>query len=182
LTTTRNIEPRLSDDDVARAMALTEDSEGVEPKLTAPASDHRSALEALQKDPLDAQIRQGVPRQARPRTEQASGRRSRTPRAEEGRRLGREAPAGRALRAPEPAAVNGVRRRGRRDAGWVRLLRNPRAFDEVRAAQAFQLAAEWRAFLAGRGVDLGEQETKTRKALELFAKRLKTATADGPAG
>jgi len=36
--------------------------------------------------------------------------------------------------------------------------------------EAFQVAAETRAFLAGRGVDLsGEQQTKTRKALEYFA-------------
>jgi hypothetical protein len=36
--------------------------------------------------------------------------------------------------------------------------------------EAFQVAAELRAFLAGRGVDLsGEQETKTRKALNFFA-------------
>jgi hypothetical protein len=37
--------------------------------------------------------------------------------------------------------------------------------------EAFQVAAEMRAFLAGRGVDLaGEQETKTRKALEFFTR------------
>jgi hypothetical protein len=37
--------------------------------------------------------------------------------------------------------------------------------------EAFQVAAETRAFLVGRGVDLsGEQETKTRKALEYFAR------------
>jgi hypothetical protein len=37
--------------------------------------------------------------------------------------------------------------------------------------EAFQVAAEARAFLAGRGVDLsGEQQTKTRKALEYFAR------------
>jgi hypothetical protein len=37
--------------------------------------------------------------------------------------------------------------------------------------EAFQVAAETRAFLAQRGVDLsGEQETKTRKALEYFAR------------
>src|SRR4051812_8975905 len=36
--------------------------------------------------------------------------------------------------------------------------------------EAFQVAAEARAFLAARGVDLtGEQQTKTRKALEYFA-------------
>ena len=40
--------------------------------------------------------------------------------------------------------------------------------------EAFQVAAETRAFLAERGVDLGgEQETKTRKALEFFAERFK---------
>jgi hypothetical protein len=37
--------------------------------------------------------------------------------------------------------------------------------------EAFQVAAQARAFLAERGVDLsGEQETKTRKALEYFAR------------
>jgi hypothetical protein len=39
--------------------------------------------------------------------------------------------------------------------------------------QAFDVAAEARAFLSGRGIDLsGAQETKTRKALEFFSKRL----------
>ena len=43
--------------------------------------------------------------------------------------------------------------------------------------EAFQVAAEARAFLAGQGVDVsGEQETKTRKALQYFAKSLKTET------
>jgi hypothetical protein len=37
--------------------------------------------------------------------------------------------------------------------------------------EAFQVAAETRAYLTARGIDLsGEQETKTRKALEYFAK------------
>ncbi len=41
--------------------------------------------------------------------------------------------------------------------------------------EAFQVAAELRAFLAGRGVALsGEQQTKTRKALEYFANGLHT--------
>jgi hypothetical protein len=40
--------------------------------------------------------------------------------------------------------------------------------------EAFQVAAETRAFLVGRGVDLsGEQETKTRKALQYFTRELK---------
>ena len=41
-------------------------------------------------------------------------------------------------------------------------------------SEAFQVAAETRAFLTQRGVDLtGEQETKTRKALEFFSERLR---------
>ena len=40
-------------------------------------------------------------------------------------------------------------------------------------AESFLAAAELRAFLSGRGVDLsGEQETKTRKALQFFSKQL----------
>jgi hypothetical protein len=42
--------------------------------------------------------------------------------------------------------------------------------------EAFQVAAETRAFLTERGVDMsGEQETKTRKALEFFAGHLAAA-------
>ncbi len=49
-------------------------------------------------------------------------------------------------------------------------------------AEAFQVAAEARAFLGQRGVDLGgEQETKTRKALEFFSGQLKQ-TESRPAG
>jgi len=40
-------------------------------------------------------------------------------------------------------------------------------------AETFTVAAETRAFLAGRGIDLlGEQQTKTKSALEFFAKEL----------
>jgi hypothetical protein len=43
-------------------------------------------------------------------------------------------------------------------------------------ADAFQVAAEVRGFLTAAGIDLsGEQQTKTRKALEYFAKSLKAA-------
>jgi hypothetical protein len=50
--------------------------------------------------------------------------------------------------------------------------------------EAFQVAAETRAFLSRRGVDLsGKQETKTLRALEFFAARLadSTARSDAPA-
>ena len=40
-------------------------------------------------------------------------------------------------------------------------------------SEAFQVAAEARAYLSSRGIDLGgEQQTKTRSALEFFAKQL----------
>jgi len=40
-------------------------------------------------------------------------------------------------------------------------------------SEAFQIAAELRVFLTQRGIDLsGDQETKTKKALEFFSKRL----------
>jgi hypothetical protein len=45
-------------------------------------------------------------------------------------------------------------------------------------SEAFQVAAETRAFLGAQGIDLsGEQEPKTRKALEFFSERLQAATA-----
>jgi hypothetical protein len=44
-------------------------------------------------------------------------------------------------------------------------------------SEAFQVAAETRAFLTERGVELGgEQETKTKKALQYFAKHLQAAS------
>ena len=45
-------------------------------------------------------------------------------------------------------------------------------------SEGFQVAAETRAYLAGRGVDLyGEQQTKTKPALEYFSRSLKEAAA-----
>jgi hypothetical protein len=47
---------------------------------------------------------------------------------------------------------------------------------KCKPSEPFQVAAETRAFLEERGVDLsGEQETKTRKALRFFAKQLQEA-------
>ena len=44
--------------------------------------------------------------------------------------------------------------------------------------EGFQVAAETRAYLAGRGVDLyGEQQTKTKTALEYFSRSLREAAA-----
>jgi hypothetical protein len=44
--------------------------------------------------------------------------------------------------------------------------------------EAFQVAAEARAYLAERGVPLtGEQQTKTKTALEFFARQLRAEAA-----
>jgi hypothetical protein len=49
-------------------------------------------------------------------------------------------------------------------------------------SEAFQVATEARAFLAGHGIDLGgEQATKTKKALEFFAQQLSSRSAEGGA-
>ena len=49
-------------------------------------------------------------------------------------------------------------------------------------SETFQVAAEARSFLAERGVELGgDQETKTKKALEFFAKELKKQSRGTPA-
>jgi hypothetical protein len=48
-------------------------------------------------------------------------------------------------------------------------------------AEAFQAAAESRLFLTNRGVELsGEQQTKTKKALEYFSERLKEVAGKQP--
>jgi hypothetical protein len=49
---------QISDDELARLLALVDDADSVELKLTVPEADQRSAVQALGMDPLDAQIRQ----------------------------------------------------------------------------------------------------------------------------
>ena len=49
---------RLTDEQLAEAMRLARRSDGVELKLTVPATDHRATVVALGLDPLEAQIRQ----------------------------------------------------------------------------------------------------------------------------
>jgi hypothetical protein len=45
-------------------------------------------------------------------------------------------------------------------------------------SEAFQVAAEARAFLAGRGIHVtGDQQTKTHKALDFFSKQVRSASA-----
>ena len=54
---TKKTEP-LSDEQLAELLALAKESDSVELKLTVPDSDQRSAITALELDPLEAQVRQ----------------------------------------------------------------------------------------------------------------------------
>jgi hypothetical protein len=54
----RSAAPHLSDEEITRLLALIDDADSVELKLTVPAADQRSTVAALEMDPLDAQIRQ----------------------------------------------------------------------------------------------------------------------------
>jgi hypothetical protein len=264
MTTTRESEPRLSDDDLAQMIPLIKESDSVELKLTVPESDHRSTVAALEMDPLNAQIRQAfffdtpdltlnqhgvvvrarrvqkkgddsvvklrpvVPSELPARVRRApefgvevdampggfvcSGSMKGTPRADV-----REAVAGkRPLRglfskaqrafyadhAPAGVALDDLSVLG--PIFVLKLKFAPKAVNRKMVAEmwlypdnsrilelstkcapseAFQVAAETRAFLAQRGVDLGgEQETKTKKALEFFSQRLKETTDAAPAG
>jgi hypothetical protein len=49
---------QISEEEMGRLLALVDDADSVELKLTVPAADQRSAVQALGMDPLDAQIRQ----------------------------------------------------------------------------------------------------------------------------
>jgi hypothetical protein len=50
--------PQLSDEQLGELLSLIDDADSVELKLTVPESDQRSAVAALDMDPLDAEIRQ----------------------------------------------------------------------------------------------------------------------------
>ena len=58
MATTAAARPELSDDALVELLALIESADSVELKLTVPESSHRSAIAALDLDPLEAQIRQ----------------------------------------------------------------------------------------------------------------------------
>jgi hypothetical protein len=259
MSTAPKEERGLSDEDHARLVALIKDSDSVELKLTVPEADHRSAVTALEMDPLEAQIRQvfffdtpdlaldehGVVVRARrvqkkgddsvvklrpvvPSELPAQVRRSPafgvevdampggfvcsgSMKASLGATHVREAVAKeRPLRklfskeqrafygehAPEGIALDDLSVLG--PIFVLKLKFAPRGYDRKMVAEmwlypdnsrilevstkcapseTFQVAAEARAFLTERGIDLGgEQETKTRKALEFFSKRLQEAT------
>ena len=119
----------LAADQVAELLALAKKSDSVELKLTVPEAAHRSTIDALGLDPLQAQIRQvfffDTPDLA---LDKLGLRRQGPPYPGQGRRLGREAAAGRARptarRAPLLAEL---RRRGRCAARGLRLLRRDEA-------------------------------------------------------
>ena len=124
MTTTQATPVALSHEQIAEMLDLLKGSDSVELKLTVPEYDQRSAVVALGMDPLEAQIRQvfffDTPDLA---LDKQRRRRPRAPDPGQGRRLGREAAAGRAGRASRRAPRCGrLSRRGRRDARRLRLL------------------------------------------------------------
>ena len=58
MATTKTVAPRLTDAQLGELLGLIRQADSVELKLTIPESSQRSAVQALQLDPLDAQIRQ----------------------------------------------------------------------------------------------------------------------------
>jgi hypothetical protein len=259
MTTSTTTLPTFSNEELVELLALMNDSDSVELKLTVPESDQRSTVGALGLDPLEAQIRQvfffdtpeltldthGVVVRARriqgkgddsvvklrpvvPAELPADLRRSATFRVEVDAMPGgfvcsgtmkgalgpkdvRSAVAGerpiRKLFSKEQRtffaahAPAGIGLDDLSVLGPIFVLKLPftrQGFDRklvaemwiypdgsrvlelsTRAAttEAFQVAAEARAFLASRGVDIsGEQQTKTRKALEHFANSLKAGS------
>jgi hypothetical protein len=247
--------PNVSDDSLLEMLELMRDADSVELKLTVPEAAHRSAIQALELDPLEAQIRQvfffdtpdlrlnksGVV--ARARRVQGKGDDSvvklrpvvpeklpsdlrRSPSfvvevdampggyvcsgslkgvVKEGAGV-REAVAERhpvrklfskeqrafyAEHAPEGIGLDDLAVLGpifvlklKSTGGFGRKLvtemwlypDGSRILEfsvKCATSEAFQVAAEGRAYLAERGVDLsGEQQTKTKKALEFYSKEL----------
>jgi len=249
----------LTDERLIELLALMQDADSVELKLTVPEASHRSAVAALGLDPLDVQGRQvyffdtpdlaldraGVVVRAR-RVQRKGGdsvvklrpvvpdrlapELRRTPgffvevdampggfvcsaslKGEISPRAVREAVGGeRALRklfskpqraffaehAPEGVALDDLSvlgpifvlklkstgDRGRRLVTEMWLYPDGSRILELSTkcatSEAFQVAAEGRAMLVARGVDLsGEQQTKTRKALEFFSAEMQAAGA-----
>jgi hypothetical protein len=246
----------LSGDDLVAAMALIDDADSVELKLTIPDSARWSVISALDMDPLDAQMRQvyffdtpdldldrqGVVVRARrvqgrgddsvvklrpvvPHELPAELRReddfvvevdampggfvcSGSYKGSLGRPIVKEAAAGKhqlsklfskaqrkfyAGHAPEGVEIDDLKvlgpvtvlklkfappEYGRRLVAEVWVYPDGSRILELSTkctpAEPFQVAAETKAFLAGRGIDIGgEQQTKTRTALEFFAGQMK---------
>jgi lipopolysaccharide export system protein LptC len=248
------VAPQLSEKEFQRLFGLIKGADSVELKLTIPESDQRSAVAALDMDPLNAQLRQvfffdtpeltlyeqGVVARARrvqkkgddsvvklrpvvPTELSSSLRKSPNLVVEVDAMPGgfvcsaslkraldttpvREAAAGKrplrklfskeqrafyAAHAPEAIEMDDLTVLG--PINVLKLKFSPKGYDRRLVAElwlypdntrilelstkctpgeAFQVAAETRAFLTDRGVTLtGEQQTKTRTALEFFAKQ-----------
>ena len=114
----------LSEKQLQEMLALTRKADTVELKLTVPDANQRSAVSALEMDPLDAQIRQVVLlRYTRSHAGRRRGRRPRaaSPGAGPGHRR-QAAPARSRRRLRRGAETAGLRRRGGCHAGRVRLF------------------------------------------------------------
>jgi hypothetical protein len=190
----------FSGDELARLLHVLERSDSVELKLTVPESDHHSAVAALGMDPLQAQIRQVVFFDTPDLLLDRNGvvvraRRIRSPRKlftkEQQRFFDAFAPDGVSLRDLAPLGPITLLKLPFTAEGFSRKLVAELWFypDGARILElsarsgtgdAFETAAELRGFLGTRGVELtGDQQTKTRKALDHFARTLRAGAAAG---
>ena len=255
MTATGTADRHLSDEQLGEMLTLLEGSDTVELKLTVPGAHHRSTIQGLELDPLEAQIRQvfffdtpelalneagvvvrarrvqkkgddsvvklrpvvphelperirqtrgfGVEVDAMPGGYVCSGSMKGVPTADVRETLHGNGPIRKLFTKPQRAfyeehAPEGIALDDLTMLGPIFVLKlrfAPKDYagklvaemwlypdnshilelsTKCAPAEAFDVAAKTRAFLAGRGVDLGgEQETKTRKALEFFTKELK---------
>jgi hypothetical protein len=160
--------PTLSDQDLAELLALIKGADSVELKLTVPVSDRSRTSAALGIDPLDSQVRQVY-----------------------------------FFDTPDLALYkNGLGLDDLSTLGPIFVLKlkfKPEGYDRKLVAEvwlypdnsmilelstkcapseAFDVGVETRAFLTAQDVDVtGEQETKTKKALEFFTERLQPERA-----
>ena len=166
MTTTPTATPvALSHEQIAELLDLLKDSDSVELKLTVPEHDQRSAVVALGMDPLEAQIRQVFFFDTPDLALDKLGVVVRAPaHPGQGRRLGREAAAGRAVGAPGGAArLDRLPRRGRRAARRLRLLGDAEADARRRRGQE----------------DGGRRAPGAQALLEAAARALRRACAEG---
>ena len=169
------VKPRqpLSDEALAELLKLLEGADTVELKLTVPESRPALGRPGARDGPARRPDPPGVLlRHPRPDPQRARAGRPGATRAGEGRRLGRQAAAGRPERLPPSCAqLAELRRRGRRDAGRVRLL----GLDEARAAASHVRdavrgrAPAAQALLEGTAGLLRRARTRTDSALDDLA-------------
>jgi len=155
----------LVDSELGKMLSLMKDADSVELKLTVPESNQLSAGATLGMDPLNAQIREVFFFDPRSDSQRAGRRRPCSTGPTQGRRCCCQT---------APGPPEGVADTPPKIAELWNYPDNSRILElstRCAPADALRVAVESQAFLRDRGVDLsGEQQTKTKTALEFFSK------------